>query len=264
MDQDRPSRRYPPPDPAVTPTREPAPDLATAMARLARDLQGRSSVQATLDRIVAASTELVDGCTDASITAVHRGRARPLAVSGPLARDIERLQADLREGPCFEAARDGTPALQVPDLARAGDHWPRFVPRARALGVGSVMAVLLLPDGHAPRNDPRQVPGLPNLGALNLYARRPGGLTAGSARTAELLACHASVALAAARADQTLRAAVVSRQVIGEAVGILMERHKLTSRQAFALLARTSQDSNVKLRELAEHLTTTGELPRRP
>ncbi|MGK5552866.1 ANTAR domain-containing protein [Actinomadura kijaniata] len=264
MDQDRPSGRHRPSDPAAGPTPEPAPDLAVALARLARDLQGRSSVQATLDRIVAASTELVDGCTDAGITAVHRGRARPLAVSGPLARDVDRLQADLREGPCFEAARDGTPAVQVPDLARAGDHWPRFAPRARALGVGSMMAVLLPADGHAPRNDPRRVPGLPNLGSLNLYARRPGELTAGSARTAELLACHASVALAAARANQTLQTAIVSRQLIGEAVGILMERHKLTSRQAFALLARTSQDRNVKLRLLAEHLIATGELPRRP
>ncbi len=53
---------------------------------------------------------------------------------------------------------------------------------------------------------------------------------------------------------------MATRQLIGQAQGILMERHKITGDQALALLVRHSQQDNIKLRELAERLVLSGEL----
>jgi AmiR/NasT family two-component response regulator len=71
------------------------------------------------------------------------------------------------------------------------------------------------------------------------------------------------VALATAQEREHLAEAVLTRDLIGQAKGILMERHKLTADQAFAVLVRASQQANLKLRALAEQLTRTGQLPTR-
>ena len=75
-----------------------------------------------------------------------------------------------------------------------------------------------------------------------------------------LVAAHAAVAFAGARRDTQLHEAIASRDVISQAKGILMERHKITSQQAFILLAEGSSRTNTKLYELAEHLVSSGEL----
>jgi len=97
-----------------------------------------------------------------------------------------------------------------------------------------------------------------DLGALNLYSRRAGAFTDESEHVGSMFAAHAAVAYAAARTEAGLGGVVATRQLIGQAQGILMERHQLTGDQAFALLVRASQDRNVKLRELAEQLVYTG------
>lgn len=232
--------------------REPEP-VATAMALLARDLMKQTSIQATLDRIANAAVEIVDGCTDAGIMLVYRGQARTLTSTSPMARDLDGLQGRISEGPCFEAARTGKQSLRIVDLTDGSDRWPNFASEARELGLGSMLAFLLYTDNE----DPRHL----NLGSLNLYSREPGALTDRSEQVGWLLASHAAVALAEARSDDHLNTAIMNRQVIGQAIGILMERHKLTSDDAFGVLSRASQNRNIKLRALAEHLVQTGELP---
>jgi AmiR/NasT family two-component response regulator len=80
------------------------------------------------------------------------------------------------------------------------------------------------------------------------------------------LAAHASVAARAVGERSTLQSlgrdlqqALQSRDVIGQAKGILMERLKVTPEDAFDLLRRSSQHLNIKLREAARDLTETGE-----
>ncbi len=74
-------------------------------------------------------------------------------------------------------------------------------------------------------------------------------------------AAQAAVALRSAQTEQHLRAAMAARNLIGQAQGILMERFQLTAEQAFAVLSRVSQQSNVKLRDVAQRLIDTGETP---
>ena len=60
---------------------------------------------------------------------------------------------------------------------------------------------------------------------------------------------------------ENLRAALTSRDVIGQAQGILIERERITADQAFGVLRRTSQHLNIKLREVAQYVVDTGEIP---
>jgi hypothetical protein len=100
-----------------------------------------------------------------------------------------------------------------------------------------------------------------NLGALNLYSADTDAFNDESEHVGLLFAAHAAVATAGARKVRDLVRAVSTRDLIGQAKGILMERHKLTDDQAFGLLVRASQHTNVKLVEIARRLTETGELP---
>ena len=83
------------------------------------------------------------------------------------------------------------------------------------------------------------------------------------------MAAHASMAARAVeergnlqRLGNDLQQALLSRDVIGQAKGILMERLKITPEDAFDVLRHASQHLNVKLRELAREITETGELPK--
>ena len=69
-----------------------------------------------------------------------------------------------------------------------------------------------------------------------------------------MLATHAAITLIAANTQIQFESALASRDVIGQAKGILMERYKLDAGRAFALLVQLSQDTNTPLRLVAQQL----------
>lgn len=97
-----------------------------------------------------------------------------------------------------------------------------------------------------------------DLGAMNLYSRRPGAFTEASELAGWLLASHAAVAFSSARTHAQMEQAITTRHVIGEAMGILMGIRHLTEEQAFEVLRRYSQENNVKLREVARRVCERG------
>lgn len=226
-------------------------ELATALAEMARDLLSQDSLQNTLDRIVAYAQVLVEGCERAGVMVVDRRTVHTLAFSDDLARTSDRIQGELGEGPCFDAVRTGQESYLVPDMTADADRWPRYGPRARELGIQSMLGFKLFTDEET-------------LGALNMYSSRTGALTERSEQVGWLLASHAAVAFSSARSDAHLHGAISSRQDIGMAVGILMERHKLSPDEAFSVLTRASQETNTKLRDVARRVTETGDEPGTP
>ncbi|MEU8652464.1 GAF and ANTAR domain-containing protein [Streptomyces sp. NPDC048737] len=222
-------------------------EYAEQMAVLARDLLAQDSVRATLDEIAAAAVKLVDGCDAAGILAVRKGRAVTLAACGDMVEECDRLQGRLGEGPCFDLARrtDGERVYRITDLSRPQPAWRRFAAEAQGLGVGSMTGVLLYTDNE-------------DFGALNLYARRPGAFREEVETAGWLLASHAAVALAGARTVDQLEHAMEARHAIGEAMGMLRERHKLSEADAFSVLRRFSQHHNVKLRDVAQQIRDEG------
>lgn len=222
-------------------------ELALALARMARDLLSQDSLQDTLDRVVSYARKL-EGCDRAGITVVRRDSVHTLARSDEVVVTSDRVQDELKEGPCFDAARRGEESYLIPDMAADADRWPRYGPRAEKLNIHSMLSFRLFTDAET-------------LGALNLFSSRTGAFGDRSEQVGWLLASHAAVAFSSARSDAHLHTAISSRQDIGVAIGILMERHRLSADEAFSVLSRASQESNTKLRDVARRVAETGDEP---
>ncbi|MFD2091815.1 GAF and ANTAR domain-containing protein [Blastococcus deserti] len=231
-------------------SREHASDaLGEVMTRLARRLQEEhGDVEATLRAITASAVATVPHAEDCSIIyVVGRSRIEPRAATGDLPGDVDALQQRVGQGPCLDAIHEQD-VVRVDDVG-AEDRWPDFAREAATLGVGSMLCYRLFVEGD-------------RLGAMNLYARTARAFDDESEQIGQMLAGHAAVALAGAEHEYNLRRAVDSRDVIGQAKGILMERYKITADQAFGVLARASQELNRKLVDVAHELTDTGAVPR--
>jgi hypothetical protein len=136
--------------------------------------------------------------------------------------------------------------VSVPDLS-TDRRWPAFSKAAFGAGARSMLSFQLFVNGD-------------HLGALNLFGKDVGVFDAESERIGAMVAAHAAVALAGSQQVSQLVRALDTRDLIGQAKGILMERYKITAQEAFLLLSRASSDMNVKLREVAEDLTVSGEM----
>jgi hypothetical protein len=196
----------------------------------------------------------------ASITLLSaNGQISTPASTDELALRLDELQYGSGEGPCLEIGLDpGLSHLSIPDIS-THPRWPRFGPLAGAHGVHAVLSIGMFPNGWSERTE--QGGDHPRLGSLNLYARRPRAFDHNARDVGLLLAAHAAVALAGATNLSQLRAALDSRDVIGQAKGILMARRHLTADQAFDLLRRTSQRLNMKLRDVAARIADSATGP---
>jgi GAF domain-containing protein len=164
------------------------------------------------------------------------------AATAELAQRVDQVQYDTGQGPCLDAIREQR-TVRVSDM-RTETRWPQFTRRAAQLGVVSTLSFQLFVQRD-------------NLGSLNLCAQQADAFDDESEHVGLLVAAHAAVALSGAQHQQHLSTALGSRDLIGQAKGILMERYKLTAGQAFAVLARTSQESNTKLVNVARTVAET-------
>lgn len=222
-------------------------ELATQLSELARSLQQQEDPHDTLVEVVRAAVDLVPGCDEGSISVVlERRQVHSEAASGELPRVVDALQEKLGQGPCLDAAYEHE-TVRVPDMA-GERRWPRFSAAAAAAGALGMMSFQLYVQGDT-------------LGALNLFARRAHAFDDESEHVGLLFAAHAAVAYSAAQEKAGLTRTALTRQLIGQAQGVLMERHKVTPDQAFAMLVRVSQHRGSTLREVAERLVLSGHLP---
>lgn len=189
------------------------------------------------------------GVEYASISVVRKRREiYTRAATGELPRVVDQAQYDTGQGPCLTRLYEQQ-AVRLTDVD-SETRWPEFTARARAVGLRSMLAIQLYVTGE-------------DLGALNLQSTRPDAFTDESEQVGLLFAAHAAVAMAGAQEQQHLRTAVDSRDLIGQAKGILMERYKISGYEAFRLLVVASQTTNIKLSEVATYLTETGLLASR-
>ena len=159
------------------------------------------------------------------------------------------MQLTVHEGPSVDALRGPEPVvLLTPDELAARARWPELSPRAAALGVTVALAV-------------RMAWNSKTLGVLTLSSEDAKPLPDHTVALATAFAAHAATTVGYARKAEQLQLALETRQEVGQAMGILMERHGLDADSAFAYLRRLSQNGNVKLRDLANALRLTGRLP---
>lgn len=218
------------------------------LADAARSMQGWTSTQLTLDKVVLVAAEVIQGCDLVGISIVHDDGIDTPAGSDEKLNRIDELQFTLKEGPCFDALHTNE-VVHSRDLAH-DPRWPRWGPLvAHEIGVVGILSYRLFTT-------------LDTLGALNLYSLKPDAFDDDDITNGYALAAHVGVAVAASQNVEHLELAISNRTTIGRAEGILMERFGLLPDQAFAVLRRVSQEHNVKLNRIADDLVRTGLTPR--
>lgn len=216
-------------------------DVARAIAAAARNINQSHGLKQALESIALAARNSIPGFDQIGISTMHKdGKVQTMAATGDLVHELDTIQYTLGEGPCVDTLRDAD-VVVAPDIRR-DRRWPRYVPAAVKLGLRSQLAVRLYLDDMGV------------LGGLNMYSTTLDVIDPIAESTAELFAAHAAIALGHARERETLNEALRSRKLIGQALGILMERYDMTEDRAFAFLVRVSSHSNVKLRDVAQQL----------
>jgi len=226
--------------------RDALPELALRLAGTAVQLELCETRDDLAEWVVDTAVRLVPRARHASLV-VQSSRVppEPAAATSDVARWADGVQLAERVGPVHSALTASAPVrsnrlleeVWAGSSSSIGDGWP-----------GCAIAVPLLV-------------GERRLGVLTVYADQPQALGSKAELTATALSLHVGVALRRLTELNGLEEAVSARQLVGQAVGILVERHGLTPEMAFALLVRWSQHGNVKLRSIARTLVETGQEP---
>jgi transcriptional regulator with GAF, ATPase, and Fis domain len=222
--------------------------LRRTMEDLPRTFLRPVPIEDLLNGVTRAAVDLVDGAHCADVLLVSESNDfRSLAATRQLAIDVDNIQEQLGEGPCLDAA-DGDALVRCDDL-QDELRWPRFAKGAVAVGVRAMMSFQLY------TNDKRK-------GALNLFGLNSGGFTAKDQAVGAMLATHAATALIAHDRERQFQAALASRDAIGQAKGMIMERFGVDATRAFELLKKLSQDANTPVVDIAAGLVARGPDPK--
>jgi GAF domain-containing protein len=224
-----------------------SPDQETwsAVEHLVRLFRLRSTDEpALVSAVCDEAVRLVDPARHAGvILAVGRRDLEVVAATGPVVQQLDELQQKEGAGPCLDAARSQE-VIRLEDVS-TDRRWPPFTTQAVAAGVGSMLCLPLHVDTTT-------------FGTLSLYADTPRAFKDVTESVARVLAVLAAITLSESRGRSNLRRALESRDLIGQAKGIIMHARRVTADEAFALLVRRSQETNTKLVEVAEAIVATG------
>jgi transcriptional regulator with GAF, ATPase, and Fis domain len=223
---------------------EPGDDLLERLASIALALAEAETFDQTIQRVVDLAQQFLEHCDGASLMLIGRGgHVDTPACSSETAFANDQAQYEAGQGPCMDAIEDHQTII-LRDL-RTEERWPRYRLRALELGVRSMISFRLFASADT-------------IGALNLFSRRPDAFDRHDEVIGQVFATHASVAVKAALTEAGYETALRSRDVIGQAKGILMARHRMTADMAFELMKSLSQDQNRPVRELAVDIARTG------
>jgi GAF domain-containing protein len=217
--------------------------LAAVTAALVHSLDlYQPTVDETVLAIAQAAVGAVPGAQHCGVLLLRDdGSAVRRAATSSLPVAIGTLIDETGEGPCLLSANART-TVRVEDTATE-TRWPSYIAGARRLGVGSVLCLPLTVNSN-------------HFGSMSLYADRSHVFSEEAGVLGAMFAAHAAAAMSRANQERQLREALDTRDVIGQAKGILMERHHLNADEAFGVLVTLSQQTNTKLRVVAENLVT--------
>jgi hypothetical protein len=218
-------------------------DLAVRMAELARTVAAPRSVNDVLSDVTAAVMELIPGTDTAGVLMIGKGgKWESLAGVTELPHQLDELQMRFNEGPCMEAALDEV--IVRTDDFRTEQRWSKYSPAVVEIGVLSGVSFKLYTANRT-------------AGALNLFAFKPNAFDGADETIGTVLAAHAAAAILASREGEELQSALSTRDRIGQAKGIIMERYNVDDMRAFDMLRKLSQDSNTRLADIAQRVIDT-------
>jgi GAF domain-containing protein len=221
-------------------------DLSTSLSGLAGIVTGTIPLGELLEQVARFGVGAIPGAEGVGVTLLEAGRADTVVASADFVRAVDDIQYTYMEGPCVTAAAERRTVRS--GLLSAEPSWPRFGPRVGRLGVCSALSLPLIVDDQV-------------VGAMNVYARERDIFTDRAAELGELFAAPAAVAVRnaqvleqARRLTEQLQAALSSRAVIDQALGILMSRRGGSATDAFESLRWMSQHNNVRLNSVAQDI----------
>jgi len=217
----------------------------SAVEHMVRLFRLRSTDEpALVSAVCGEAVRLIDPARHAGvILAVGRRNLEIIATTGPVPQQLDELQQQEGAGPCLAAAKSQE-VIRIEDV-RTDRRWPPFAVEATAAGVGSMLCLPLHVDTTT-------------FGTLSLYADTPRAFKDVTESVARVLAVLAAITLSESRGKANLQRALATRDLIGQAKGIIMQARRTTADEAFALLVRRSQQTNTKLVEVAEAVVATG------
>lgn len=217
--------------------------LAQRMAELSRSIAVPRGINDVLSAVTAAAVELIAGVDAAGILLIKKGgNFESLAGTSSLPHELDALQERFGEGPCMQAALKET--LVRTDDFRAEPRWPQYGPAVVELGVLSGLSLKLYTADRT-------------AGALNLFGFQPHAWDSESETIGMVLAAHAAAAVAASLEGKHLQSALLTRDRIGQAKGMIMQRYGVDDVRAFEMLQQLSQESNTRLSLVAEKVIET-------
>ncbi|MCV7011163.1 GAF and ANTAR domain-containing protein [Mycolicibacterium madagascariense] len=206
-----------------------------------------TNVDEILYGITTAAVNLIDAVDSCDVLLIeHAEKFRSVATTSPVAAELDGIQHRHGEGPCIDAAVGDTMALSN-DL-RDDERWPRFATAAVEAGVHSVLSFQLYTHQKQPTC----------RGALNLFSSRPNAFDSDAQAIGAMLATHAAIVLIAQDREAQFQSALASRDAIGQAKGMIMERFRVDAVRAFELLKKLSQDTNTRLVDVAAQIVASG------
>ncbi|WP_236983305.1 MULTISPECIES: GAF and ANTAR domain-containing protein [Mycobacterium] len=224
--------------------------LRTTMEALTRDLaQDGAPIEQTLAEVTAAAVGLLPAVDAADVLLIDNGVFTSVASTSPVGPRLDGAQRDTGEGPCLDAAR-ATAVVRCDDLS-TDPRWPSFTAIAVDTGVHSMLSYQLYTHGAG-------------SGALNLFSEKVGAFSHEAEAVGAMLATHAALALIAVNRQRQFESALASRDLIGQAKGMIMERFNVDAVRAFDLLRLLSQNQNIPLRDVASQIVASGPERRDP
>jgi GAF domain-containing protein len=217
--------------------------LAVRMADLARALAPPRSIEDILAEVTAAAVELIDGVDTAGILVIRDdGGFDSLATTSAVPHQLDILQMTFGEGPCVQAALADT--VVCTNDFRDETRWPLYSPAVVEDGVLSGLSFkLYTADRFA--------------GALNLFGFEPVTWDTEDETVGGVLAAQAASAILANQQERQLKTALHTRDRIGQAKGMIMQRFGVDDVRAFDMLRTLSQEQNIKLTDIAQRVIDT-------
>ena len=213
------------------------------MAEMARAVAAPRSVEEIFTEVTEAAVELIPGVSTAGILLIRRGgRFESHAGTTDLPHQLDELQHRHQQGPCMDSAIHDV-VVRTDDF-REEQRWPQYSPAVLELGVRSGISFKLYTKDRT-------------AGALNLFGFEPTEWDAERQSVGTVLAAHAAAAIMSFQQGEELQSAVTSRDRIGQAKGIIMERFGIDDVQAFDMLRQLSQEGNAKLVDIAQRVIDT-------
>lgn len=218
-------------------------ELAVRMAELARATALPRNVDEVLAGVTAATVDMIPATDTCGVLLIGKGgKFDSLFGTSELIYKLDALQAEFGEGPCISAAVDEL-IVRTDDFATE-QRWPRYSPAMVDLGVRSGLSFKLYTSEST-------------AGALNLFSLRPHAFNGESEAIGAVLAAHAASAIIASRHGEQLEAALNTRDTIGQAKGVIMERFNVDAVRAFEMLRELSQTTNTRLIDIAQRVIDT-------